>query len=379
MPTEPTTPADSETLERATEQLIENQSPTPEPAKEPAQQDSQAPAAEEDPADRELREAIEALEKEKAPAEPPKPDAITPPEPAKPAQGQPQPVDDGKPIMIPKARFDEVLGKLNEATGQVAYLKGVADTRSEMIRNAPAQTPTGQAVPPAEPVKTMTEQLNAIDADRLKVAGQYDNGEITFAEFTKQSTDLNRKEFQLRDDVHKAEIERVRADAVLSARREAMSGRVDENATKLEQEHPSLLQMPKEANHPRWQFLNNEAVQSLADEGIVLKQDDPYSTQLFHERIATLADKYVPIWTGKSVPAANTSPQPPSPQGGKPSLAQQRAQKITLSHQQPPPTGNMGASGSQPEITEAQIAGMTDDQIAALPDATRMRIKGVAA
>lgn len=387
MANEPAQPqVEADNISKATEQLIEtlpaaNAAPAkPEPAT-PA-----APPAVLDMDDQELIDARAALALEQggkpASADPkadvnpadalPKPAA--PKDPAAPAQ-----VDDDKSIMIPKPRLDEALRKADEARGQALYWQGVAEARKDMPKAAATEAKPDRA--PAVPTPTIPQLLAEIDTQRVALATKYDEGELTAVEWEKQRTVLDNQAAQIRDEAMRIETNRIREEAKGEARREAMADTLDTHAETMDQTHPALLQMPTDANHPRWAFLREEAVASLAAKGVVLKTDDARSLKVFREEIANLADQYVPMWTGKAVPPApaGASPTPANPAPKTSSVADQRLAKLTLAHQQPPNSADLGSSGVKPELSDTQVVNMSDDDIANLPAATRARITGRAA
>lgn len=392
--------ADENTLARATEQLIEEtpakgQEPAPQAPKEPAAQE--APKAAETDDDREIREANEALVAEQAKAsekdKPPAAAKETPPaEPGdKPATEQPPaapaaqtpPADDKNSHMIPKARLDEVLGKLDEAKNAAAYYKGIADARKELGAQ-PTRTETDQNNP-VEATKTVQELLGEINAQKMALAEKYENGEMTAPQWTAEQIKLDGQAQTLREGLLRIDADRIRAEAISEARNAGMEQRLDENAAVVEKDHPGLLLMPKDGEHPHWAFLREEAARSLAAEGVVLRQGDSQSMVTFHRRMGELADRLAPGLTGKPLPApasttqSGTPPKPPVDNKQPSKVATQRLEKLALSHQQPPDTGGMGSSGTKPELSDAQLTGMTDDEIANLPAATRARVKGIAA
>lgn len=373
MSKEQTSSVDIDALQRATEQLIETTPAAGATQEEPPPAEPQQAQAELTPDEIDYQEALAALKAEQtAPAvtAPPKPEIADKPAETPPQEGQP--TEEAKPgVVIPKARFDEVLRERDEAKSQAAYLKGIVDANKEM-RTQPTSTVTeGKTAPPA---KTIPEILAAIDAVKLDLAKKYDDGELTYSQLMAEQVKLDNQAFTIREESLRINGERITAEARDAAKREAIGEKLDDHAVRMDQEHPSLLALPQDGNAPEWGFLREKAVQELAKEGVVLRDNDSRSMMLFRERMATLADRFFPV---EAAPAQAVSQQPPTVL--KPSLGKQRLAKIETSHQQPPDTGRLGSSGTKQELTDSQILGMSDDQIAALPDATRARIKGMAA
>lgn len=383
--------AEAAIITKATEELIDtvgNQGAVPAKADTPAPEP--APAIAESDDDREFREANEAaLAEEKAKAAPVAPDkaavaatganpdanALPPAAPKTDAPAvEPKPGDKSArtQIMVPKARLDDALQKLEEARAIGNYNKGVADTRIQMT----------QTTTQTEPVKKPQELLDEIDAGRISLAEKYDNGELTYTEMRKQDLVLQKQSDAIRDGLNKIDGDRIRLEAVRSAKTEAMNDRLNEQAVTLEQQHPSLLMI--KSDH-QWDFLNQEASRMLLAEGVQLVEGDSASIAALRQRIAELADQYAPIWNGSPAPApanGGTSQRPqqtntpiqPAKTISRPT-AQQRGAKLELANQQPPLSqGN--TNGGPIEYTDQQIVGMTDDELAGLPDAVRNRFLG---
>lgn len=356
--------ADDAALSKATEQLIETvPADAPEPAKVGESFD-----------DREYREALEALKAEQAPpAKEPEP-KVEPKEEPKAPEPETAPVvkePDAKPIMIPKARLDEVLRERDELKNTANYFKGIVDANKEFRSQAPKDQPK-------EAVKTHDQLLDEVDAEKRAVAKQYDEAQITASQWTERQIQLDRQAAAIRADLSKTDNERVRREATAEARREAMALSLEDHAARMDTQHPGLKLMPDSSDHPMWGMLKEKALQSLDAEGIALTEGDARSTMIYRERMAQLADKYAPVWTEKDLPGTTTDTSPPAPQPNvkRPSIADQRLKKIDLAHQQPPDTGKLGSSGTKPELTDAQVLNMTDEELMALPAQTLARVKG---
>lgn len=384
---QPTQTPDPAILAKAEDQLIAkvgNDDPEPATATE-------APAPSQNVDDVEYAEAQAALKAEQ--------DALAskdnpPPAPAQPEPAQPEaapaataePATAVKPeskdtIMIPKPRLDEALRKADEANSAANYWKGIADARADMAKpGAQGQPAPAGTTQPAEPVKTPQHFLDEIDIQRVALAEKYDSGEMTMTEFRKADIQLERQATTIRDELIKIDGERLRNEAVTTAKTEAMGSRLDEVTASLETQHPGVFLVDSEEH---WAFLREEAVRQMNKEGIKADPTSIHSMAAFRSKVAELADQYVPIWTGKPLPqkAGASAPQPAAqPQQAttarqvKP-IAEQRQAKIDLANQQPANTSAIGSQGGQPQLTDAQIQNMSDDEVAALPDAVRARIK----
>lgn len=284
---------------------------------------------------------------------------------------QPPAATDKKPVMIPKGRFDEVGRERDEARASAAYYKGVADTQAQLIeaikQGKPAEAGDTQN---QTQQKTIEQQLEDIDAKRIEIAEQYENGDISATEWEKQKVALGKQERAL--NAQMAE-ERVKSVAVTPQGSTDDALYMDEKLVELEKAHPYTLEITDQAD---WEWLNRKAAAQLYAEGIQLKPNDQRSNLILRTRIAELTDVYGPSLTGKTInipgKQGKTAEQPKAP------TAQQRQDKLAIAHQHPPAITRMGGSGAGPgEVSEADIEKMSDEEILALPESTRNRLMGI--
>ncbi|WP_341702619.1 hypothetical protein [Ferrovibrio sp.] len=294
--------------------------------------------------------------------EPPKPAAgAAAPQPPKPEAEADKPAPEGattKPVMIPKARLDEVLGKLDEAARQNAYLQGKLDQAAAQPQPA---KPAGEP-PKAEP--TPDQILAGIEAEKLDLAEKYDRGEISTAEWKKREIELDRKGRQVQQDM----LAPARAEPAPAQTKDDLA--LDLATAELEKRHPYSTLITEESD---WAFLEGKARQQLVAAGEVL-DGSARAALLLRTTMAQLTDTYGPHMTGKVIEKPATKPvgqQQHQPSG----TAAARGAKLTMADGLPPDINNLGGSAaSSTEISEADILGMTDEDIAALPEATRRRI-----
>lgn len=282
-------------------------------------------------------------------------------------------------ITVPKARLDAVLAARDRANQENAFLKGQIDVLAR--QPAPSATP---APAPAAPAKTQKEQLSDIDAAKVKLAERFDAGEISAKEWKQQETVLD------------AQGRELLIQAQAPARAPQQPAQDDqlylENLTaQLEDAHPySVLIATTEGN--KWAFLEAEARSHLLHQGVQLGTD-ARSLYALRETMAQLTDHYGPIWTGVPVdqavakvaeitgrkpagaPAAAARPATPPAPGGLSRQAVERANKLALAGRHPPDPAAAGAAGASgtADITDAQLAQLSDEEITALPEATRRR------
>lgn len=350
------------------DQIDQPAPPAPAPAAEPA---AVTPA---DPDDAEVAAALAAAEAEAkgAPAQPaPSAAPQAQPQPAAPAAAQP-PAPQApaqEPIMIPKARFDDVLSKSSEKDLQIARLQG----ENEALKLANGKPANGQpAQQPQQPAETFEQKVDRIYAAKEALATKFDNGEMSLAEMRREERKLDTeldtaREARLADRV-KAQSPQPQAQSAPS-----MTLALENELAAIQAKH-LYLQTPEVMRDDRWEFLKVEAAQQLRDEGVALPPPGQPLTEKqrvqLGERIAVLSDTYGPIWGAK--PAQAPAPQP-SAQPTKPAVVVARENKLTQAHNAPPDLNRLTPQGGQTEFTEDMIAGMSDDEILALPASVRAR------
>lgn len=362
----------------------------PAKAELPVPNDKISMPEDDDPDMRDLREAEaavaaankagEAADPDKEPAKDPKPDAPpagdqTPPAPVDLKSGQQLAK---QPIMVPIERLNEALQQRDLAKEQLNYVKGIADARHEMAKNAPPAAPT-------TPVKSPQEVLKDISAAKINLAEKYDAGEITAVQWETHKVALEEAADQVREQMNNAAIEKVRQESTVKANQAVKESALQIQARELEEKHPYA----KLINNEQYAVLNQIAGAKLLAQGI-----DPSANMMkFREELAKLTDTYGPMFTGKmlqastqTAPGQANNPAPSAPSGSQqpaPSaagaklseLALARKNKLELAGQQPPDATAAGSQGGQPqEISDAQILKMTDDEIAVLPASVQQRV-----
>lgn len=293
-----------------------------------------------------------------------------------PQQGQ-QPADS---VMIPKARFDEVNGRVQQAEQAAAYWRGVAEARG--VPQAGQAGQGGQQPQPPQP--TPEQRLASLHQAQDELAAKFDNGEITMAEFKKQERDLNNQEQTLREE---SLLKKVQPQP---APQEAPQNLYLNSLTaELETQHPWVQVFDQVGTDADWGYLKNLAIDNLVQRGIDPRQGDMGRYELRRE-IAELADKFGPALVGERAKAqgivlpGEQQPQSQNGNGGQPPLspqAQQRQAKLNLAAGAPPNLRNMGTDAADPSglPSESRLETMTDDEIGNLPDSVRRRMMGISA
>lgn len=328
------------------------------------------PTEPQDPDDAELDEARKAVAAEGTGEAPPTtPAPATPaPKPGEPSAAAPQ--RDDPPVMIPKARFDEVNSELGTSRDRIARLEGEnAALRMTRESHAPTQD---QPAP-----KTAAERLTEIHTRQDELAKRFDDGEINLATWTKENRTLQDAEAAIREE---ALADRFKPQPHNGPVPDDM--RLQELTAKLEEDHPYTLEIP--AEDPRWRFLHEEALRNLREEGhqIPAGEMNPADRLIVRTRMAELTDYYGPRWTGKALdkkgdvaPAKPNGQQPTGGTGGQMSpSAQARGRALERAAAEPPDVNRMGSPGTTDgDVTEAQLETMSDEEIAALPKSVRDR------
>lgn len=349
-----------------------------------------APAATPEPLshfDQEMADAMALLEAEKTGAPPPEPIQA----PAAAPAATPAPAPAAAPpeqVMIPKARFDEVLAELRNTQNHIAYLEGQIDARPP----APAQ-PAPAAAPapaPAPAARSREQMLDDLNAKRVEIAEQYEKGDITSVEMQKQ-IGLIDKEVLL-------ELTKAPAPAAQPAfdAQQAMEELATENVKReLEATNPWLYVI----DDKQFSIFEAQASLHLAAKGFspqtpgyaaaklqiasnMLAQQAPAILGITPEQADAHARRVSAggAYRGKAAPAAGGPPaggQPtaqPPPKAPLSPQAAARAGKLDLASRMPPNiTGAPSGAGPAP-LTDAQLFAMTEDQIMALPETTRRAI-----
>lgn len=278
---------------------------------------------------------------------------------SEPAKPQPGP--------IPYERFSEVNNDLKKTREELAYLQGQMDAmQAQMAGKAPA-TDTAPAAQP-QPSVAPTDAIQAHRASVKEAAAKFDSGEITLTEF---------EEVRAAAEDAIAELNVQRAAQAAAARQVQQPGFADEailanHAARLNEEHPYLTAMSGE------QLMQLRAMAMAGAQAAGRPYGPgPAETMRLRQDVANLSDKFgpdfVPDFKPTARPSATTTPKTGGGQNLSPS-AQARMAKMGMAAAMPPDTSGMGSAGNEDPYSEARIAAMSDEEIAALPASTRARI-----
>lgn len=312
-----------------------------------------------------------------------------------------------KPIMVPKARLDEVLGDRDLLKDQVGYQGGViatqerviADLKNQLSSTKPAAAEatqpaaaTGQpaaaaaAAAPDQGVQGLDNAIKALQEKKLALADEYDNGEISTRIWKQREIEIE-NEIRALDEKR---LESVKTES-LKATKDAISAvrtqdTVEQTALTLQQKHPNIAVIDALSPGLRagvWSDITNKAAQNLAQRGIDarLHTKDPQIKAALMAEKARLTDKLEDFLPGykPAAPAAQPPAKVPAQVQKQPSaLAQARAAKLELADSQPPSIADMGRGVDNGELTEEQVANMTEDQMADLLTTAPHLVKRIA-
>ena len=357
-----------------------------EPAQQPAQQPQAEPAPAEEDVDAQELDRLRKLVQEEdaagagqqqqpAPADPTsgQPPAQQQPA-AAPGQQKPPPVVPVAALSAERQRRAQAEADAQEAARAAEYWRGVAEGRSQ----GQQQPATGQPGSPAQPQPTQStpqQQIATLRQQQLDLANKFDAGELTMAEYQKQNADIEDRIFGARQLMVSASSQKPG-----NTEREP-SLYIQRETAKLEQAHP-YTSLITEQRH--WDILKVEALAQLKDDPeFSATPPGEFKDFLLRERMAILTDTYGPIWTGKQVQippkqqtAQTNGQQSPTTQPGAAPTAQQRLAKMQQAAAAPPDINRLGTvPGAGGIPSDEQVAAMSEEELDALPPATRQAIR----
>lgn len=322
--------------------------------------------------DAELQQAVAAAQAEEAASPQAAAGTDAQPQQAKPAAPQgtePQPA----PIMIPKVRLDEALAAKQKAEQEAAYYRGQAEAR------ATAPPPQGgQPQAPQPPQLTAEQRLTQIAAANEQLAKQFDDGEITMAEYKRQERTLAQQENQIRDQQLLAKVPQAPKSGTDELYLETLTAQ-------LEEKHPWVPIFDQAASEADWKYVKDRATENLVARGI-----DPRNGALgvyeLRKEMSALCDALGPTLVGARaqarglvLPGTQQRQQQP-PQTPQLSPAAQARQAALAKAAGAPPdihsmVGHTGPADGSP--TDASILAMDEDAIGALTPHVRNKLLGI--
>lgn len=284
-----------------------------------------------------------------------------------PAQGQP-PAQQQPTIMIPKARFDQEARRRGQVEQENAYLRGQVEAL-QAGRQQP-QDQGQQQQPPAQEQDPVEAEVTAAQAEIDAAATRFDNGEITLKEFKA------------------IEVPHLRKIAALEAERAAAAVAPQPQQSLADEEIGRVYRERLADAHPYVDALTEQHVRRLADLAQQQRSmmdlpafaNTPRGVMELQAAVAKLSDEWGPKWgLPKRAPAQQQQQQQrpnPAPSAGLSPQARDRLAKMDLQAGHPPDTSALGTGVQDDAMSEATILGMTDEDIAKLPNSVRARYTG---
>jgi hypothetical protein len=204
------------------------------------------------------------------------------------------------------------------------------------------------------------------------VASRYDNAELSLAELEDARAVQEDLIFQAQQVMLQASIGTQAAQPQVGLADEQI---LQQQLADLYTQHPYAQSLTIE----QARFLEAQVRQEATARGNPLGQGVK-DVQAIRAQVAALSDFYGPRWglqpAAASKAASPAQPRPGNQKGLSPE-ARARMAKITMAAGLPPDPASFGTAGGAEAVSDASIIGMTDEQIAALPSATRSRILGM--
>lgn len=287
--------------------------------------------------------------------------------------------------MVPKARLDEVLSERELLRSQIAYMQGLEDARVKSTdgqkQDTVKQDDAGSKVDEIDAAITNAEQK------KLELAEKYDEGELSTRDWKEAELKIDR---ELRGLSDKREVERLnelqessRSETQAALEAERVEDFIRSQAIEIQKNHPNVAVIEAVPEHIKasiWKDIEAEALQNLSNQGINVRDSSPNVRLAVIKEKARLTERYTPDKLQVFLPEGFTASQ--NQQGksqtgqGKPSVSvEERSQKIDMANSQPPTISDMKAGAGDAELTESDLEGMSNDQIADLIEKAPHRIQ----
>lgn len=269
--------------------------------------------------------------------------------------------------MIPKARFDEALGRADKAERDAAYLRGQLDAR------------TAPAAQQQQPTPTPEQRLTAIATATDDLAKRFDDGDITMAEFKREERQLLQQENAIRDST------RAPPAAAQSGEGELY---LETLTADLENKHPWVVVFDQIGTQADWEFLKTRARDNLIERGVDVSKKSSVATYELRKEVSRLADELGPSLVGAkaqakgiALPGTQTSQQQQQPRSTLTPAQLARQAALTKAAGAPPDITALNGHGSDVGgvPTDAALEAMSEEDIARLPTAVRHKLMGIGA
>ena len=288
-----------------------------------------------------------------------------------------------EPMMVPKARFDEVLSERNLLRNQTGYMRGIIDARDGQANAQQSNGTDDKADKDSEgqegsEIDLIETSISEAEEKKLELAEKYDAGEIS-------TVDLKKGEFEIDKDIRvlldqrdtanrqvATDESKAHTDQALNASQQANA--INEQALVIQKNHPNVAMIDATSNSKFvWGQISEQAIANLTARGIDVGDNSLNSRIAYMREKASLTDGYTHEELKRFLPEGYI---PPTQKGNdsqdkdskiKPSeTALNRSKKLDLADEQPPIVAGMDTGTKSSELTEADIEGMSQDELADL-------------
>lgn len=268
------------------------------------------------------------------------------------------------PVMIPKARLDEVLSENARLKDALTYKDGIIHTQTSIIagKGTPAPAEGEGKTTEAPKADDLNAKIATAEEGILALAQKYEDGEISLVEYEKGKIDLNRQIRELTTEQANSVVETAKSTATAVVNATQKQQQIENQAVEIQKAHPyveEIDKLPPAIAKGIWDTITTEALTTLKAQGIDPKDGTVESRMALIKEKALLTDKYGPQFTGKQIASQTPAGKPPLSD-----TAKQRNDKLELAAQQPPAVSAMSYGADKSELTADQIENMSDDQLA---------------
>lgn len=289
-------------------------------------------------------------------------------------------------LTVPKARFDEALGRARAAELEVAALKGALSSHG-----VPLPTATGAPAPaPAPAAPDPHRNLVLAQNHVMDAAAKYEAGDIAFVDFSKALLQGMALTQDSRDAITFGKFGQEVNEAIQAAIRTQVKPGLADRA--IVDQH--VVELVKSM---RW--VGRMTPTQMQQLEVIAREEakalgKPFGTGVeelmrLQQAVAELGEVMGPRWyPGESPPphpsaAPAAAPAAPAarpdavPPPGTVPTAAQRAAKVAIAATFPPNAQASGGTRTSAELTEADIEGLSHEEVEAIPPGLRRRLLGI--
>jgi len=243
---------------------------------------------------------------------------------------------------IPKPRFDEVLGRATKAEQDAAYWRG----RAEAVQPAtPAKTEQTQQPTPQD-------RISELRAEKLAAAKEFDDGQITQAQFEQRKDDIEDKVQAIREENLLARIPKPSAATGTDD-----SLYLHQQTQQAVTQHPWVDVFEKVGTDADWAFVRARAADDMKERGFDTSNKAATDLEL-RQTMARLMDELGPtLVAGRATKAGITVPASQQQSQATPPASQQKA---TLSPAAQARTAKLDLAAGAP-LNLSTLSGAAED------------------